>query len=176
LAKNPPFAIDGELWSKRGDFEHIASIVRDKVPGKGWREIRHYIFDVPNAKGDLLKRLITLHPYEGDVICIIPQYPVHSQKELMDFLKEVEAKGGEGVVVRDPKARYERKRSSKILKVKSFVDDECEVVGYKERKGKFKGKAGAIICSWKEQNISIGSGLSMRERIDSPKISSIITF
>ncbi len=93
LAKYPPFAIDGELWSKRGDFEHIASIVRDKVPGKGWREIRHYIFDVPNAKGDLLKRLSTLHPYKGDVICIIPQYPVHSKKGLMDFLKEVEAKG-----------------------------------------------------------------------------------
>jgi len=27
----PPFAIDGELWSKRGDFENISSIVRDKA-------------------------------------------------------------------------------------------------------------------------------------------------
>ena len=26
----PPFEIDGELWTKRGDFENISSIVRDK--------------------------------------------------------------------------------------------------------------------------------------------------
>ena len=27
----PPFEIDGELWSKRDDFENISSIVRDKI-------------------------------------------------------------------------------------------------------------------------------------------------
>jgi len=42
----PPFAIDGELWSKRGDFENISSIVRDKVPTEKLHEIKHYIFEV----------------------------------------------------------------------------------------------------------------------------------
>ena len=177
LAKYPPFAIDGELWSKRGDFEHIASIVRDRVPGKGWREIKHYIFDVPNAKGNLFERLATLHPYEGDVIRIIPQYPVHSKKELMDFLKEVEAKGGEGVVVRDPKARYERKRSGKILKLKPFFDDECEVVGYTKGKGKYEGLVGALRCRLKNgQTIKLGSGLKKMDRIHPPKIGDVVTF
>ncbi|MEA3419097.1 MAG: hypothetical protein U9Q90_06820, partial [Campylobacterota bacterium] len=49
--KYPPFEVDGELWTKRGDFENITSIVRDKIPGKEWREIRHYIFEVPRAEG-----------------------------------------------------------------------------------------------------------------------------
>ncbi len=49
-----------------------------------------YLRVVPNAKGDLLS---ILYPYEGDMIHIIPQYPVHSKKELMDFLEEVEEKG-----------------------------------------------------------------------------------
>ena len=40
-----------------------------------------------------------VRPYEGNMIHIIPQYPVDSQKELIDFLKEVEEIGGEGVVV-----------------------------------------------------------------------------
>ncbi len=35
----PPFEIDGELWTKRGDFEHIVSIVNDYTPHEGWRDI-----------------------------------------------------------------------------------------------------------------------------------------
>ena len=59
----PPFEIDGELWTERGDFENISSIVRDKIPGKEWEEVKHYIFDVPNAKGGLFDRLSKVEPY-----------------------------------------------------------------------------------------------------------------
>jgi len=72
LKDYPPFAIDGELWSKREDFENISSIVRDKVPSKEWRAIKHYIFEVPNAKGDLLERLELVRPYKSKYIKIIP--------------------------------------------------------------------------------------------------------
>ncbi len=177
LAKYPPFAIDGKLWSKRGDFEHIASIVRDRVPGKGWREIKHYIFDVPNAKGDLFARLQKVRPFVDDVIRIIPQYPIHSRAQLQSFFHQIVQNGGEGVVVRDPKARYERKRSSKILKLKPFLDDECEVVGYTKGKGKYEGLVGALRCRLKSgQTIKLGSGLKKTDRIDPPKIGDIVTF
>ncbi len=53
----PPFKIDGELWSKRGDFENISSIVRDKIPTEKWQEITYNIFEVPNQKGNLFERL-----------------------------------------------------------------------------------------------------------------------
>ncbi len=46
----PPFPIDGELWSRRGDFENISSTVRDKIPSQKWKEIKHYIFEVPKAE------------------------------------------------------------------------------------------------------------------------------
>ncbi|MEA3498089.1 MAG: DNA ligase, partial [Campylobacterota bacterium] len=39
----PPFQIDGELWSKRNDFDNISSIVRDKIPSSQWKQIKHYI-------------------------------------------------------------------------------------------------------------------------------------
>ena len=37
----PPYVIDGELWTKRGDFENISSIVRTKNADQRWRQITH---------------------------------------------------------------------------------------------------------------------------------------
>ena len=173
----PPFAIDGELWTKRGDFAHIVSIVRDKTPSTEWHQIKHYIFDVPNVRGDLLARLERVKPYEGDVIRIIPQKRVKSRQELLRFLKEVEAKGGEGVVVRDPEAPYIPHRTAKALKVKSFKDAECEVVGYTKGKGRYEGEIGALRCRLDSHIVfSLGSGLSDKEHTNPPPIGSIVTF
>jgi DNA ligase-1 len=173
----PPFAIDGELWTKRGDFERISSIVRDKIPGAGWREIKHYIFEVPDVEGGLLARLAKVKPYLGSVIKIIPQIKVKDRADLKRFLQEIEQEGGEGVVVRDPDAPYIAKRTSKVLKVKSFNDAECEITGYSQGKGKFRGWVGAIKCKLKNGTIfKIGSGLSNKFRKNPPPIGSAVTF
>ena len=174
----PSFELDGELWSKRGDFENISAIVRDKIPDENmWKNIKHYIFEVPNAKGGLLQRLKKAKPYENSIIKIIPQIKIKSKKHLYTFLKEIEQKGGEGVVVRDPDAPYISKRTSKALKVKSFKDAECEVVGYTKGKGKFKGMIGAIKCRLPDKTMfKIGSGLDVQTRKDPPNIGDIITF
>ena len=116
----PSFAIDGELWSKRRDFENISSIVRDRVPGKEWRGIKHYIFEVPDAKGGLFERLDRVRPYESEYVKIVPQIVIENKEAMKLFLKDVESKGGEGLVVRDPNAPYINKRTSKALKVKTF--------------------------------------------------------
>lgn len=177
-AHYPPFEIDGELWTKRADFETISSIVRDKIPNdKQWRSITHNIFEVPNAKGGLLKRLAKVKPYENDIIKIIPQIKIKDKQHLKEFLKQIESIGGEGVVVRNPASPYIAKRTSKALKVKSFKDEECTVIGYSEGKGKFNDMMGAIRC--KLQNgimFKIGSGLKLKDRKNPPNIGDIITF
>eukprot|EP01029_Cantina_marsupialis_P006569 TRINITY_DN172667_c1_g1_i2.p1 TRINITY_DN172667_c1_g1~~TRINITY_DN172667_c1_g1_i2.p1 ORF type:complete len:138 (+),score=14.27 TRINITY_DN172667_c1_g1_i2:184-597(+) len=53
----PNFELDGELWTKRADFENIQNIVMDKSPSKKWEELTYNIFEVPNSKGDFQKRL-----------------------------------------------------------------------------------------------------------------------
>jgi len=177
LKNYPPFAIDGELWSKRGDFENISSIVRDKIPTQKWKQIKHYIFDVPDAKGDLFKRLNKLKPYTNNIIKLIPQIKIQNKTQMVKFLKDIENKGGEGVVVRDPNAPYVRKRSSTILKVKTFKDDECKIVGYTEGKGRYKEEVGAIICMLKDKTrFKIGSGLTKDFRKNPPPIGTIVTF
>jgi len=177
LEDYPPFAIDGELWSKHKDFENISSIVRDQVPSKEWQEIKHYIFEVPDAEGGLFERLEKVRPYKSEYIKIIPQIVIKNEAAMPEFLKYVESKGGEGVVVRDPNAPYINKRTSKALKVKSFLDAECEVVGHKKGKGKYSNVLGSLKCKLPNGILfSIGSGFSNDERKYPPHLGSIITF
>jgi len=174
----PPFEIDGELWTKRGDFEHISSVVN--AHDGNWSVISYNIFEVPHQKGGLMERLNVLkkwlvkHP--NRVIRIIPQKVCRGSAHLKKVLAEVEKKGAEGLVVRDPKALYVGKRSSSSLKVKSFQDDECVVKGYTQGHGKFEGLVGAILCEWKDRTLKIGSGLSEEERKKPPALDSTITF
>ena len=62
LAEFPPFAIDGELFSQRDQFAEISSIVRSQQD-KGWHKLKLYVFDVPDAKGNLFERLAQLKAY-----------------------------------------------------------------------------------------------------------------
>lgn len=176
----PPFEVDGELWTKREDFEHIISIVNRQNPHKAWGELSYNIFEVPHQKGGLLERLEVLktwlkkHP--NTFIKIIPQKPCSGSKDLENRLNELDKKGAEGLVVRDPNAPYIDKRSSKALKVKHFDDAECKVLGYTQGKGKFKGLLGALRCQWQDKVLKIGSGFSLDERKHPPQIGERVTF
>ena len=189
----PPFALDGELWTKRSDFEHIVSIVRQQQPDERWSEIRYMVFEVPLQKGGFLERLAILRNYlqavdqesaqsgsteaRPEYLSLITQVEVKNQAHLQGFLERVVAQGGEGVVVRDPATPYQTGRLKSALKVKLFQDDECEVIGYKAGKGKYLDSLGALKCRLGNQNvIHIGSGLSDELRRRPPAIGSVITF
>lgn len=177
----PPFALDGELWSKRGDFEHIVSIVRRKQPHDGWHQLSYQIFDVPNQTGGLLSRLQVLRQYLGihpnGYIHIIKQIPCHGQAHLQAWLQTLVRQGGEGIVVRQPAVPYQTGRSSNALKVKPFLDTECIITGYKPGKGALRGNTGALRCRMDDgKEISIGSGLNKQLRTMPPAIGTMITF
>jgi DNA ligase-1 len=176
IENHPPFEIDGELWSKRGAFENISSIVRDKIPNDKWKEIKHYIFEVPNSDGNLSVRLDRVKPYESNYIKIIPQIKIKNREHLDSFLKKIESQGGEGVVVRDPSQPYINKRTSSALKVKTFKDSECKVIGYTTH-SKNRDMIGAIKCKLHNGiKFKIGSGLNNKLRLNPPKIGDTITF
>lgn len=95
----PPFAVDGELWSKRGDFETIISIVKKKEPHDGWKNIAFYAFDVPTENGGLIQRLVKLEYILNSIKLIIfaLQNSLHvkimkSSKAFFRRLKKVEVR------------------------------------------------------------------------------------
>jgi len=181
IAGFPPFALDGELWSKRGDFEHIVSIVRKHLPHDGWKELTYQIFEVPNQQGGLWKRLRVLQHYLADhpnrFIRVIEQQVCHGNAHVKARLQQLIALGAEGVVLRRPDAVYQTGRSPNALKVKPYMDTECTVVGYKPGRGKLTGLTGALLCRMRDGSvISIGSGLNDRLRATPPSIGKVITF
>lgn len=179
LKNFPPFAIDGELFTQRNDFANIASIVKSKKD-QGWQGMKLYVFDVPDSEGDLFQRLEVLEAYlkenPAPHIAIIPQIKIASREVLTAFYQDIIENQGEGVVVRNPNAPYERKRSSQILKIKPVEDEECQVVAHHEGKGKYQGRLGAITCENKRGKFKIGSGFKDKDRQDPPPIGSIITY
>ena len=137
--------------------------------------LTYNVFEVPNALGSLIQRLGNVKTTK--YIKVIKQIKVKNKKHLEDFLKSVEKKGGEGIVVRDGSLPYYTGRNNNALKVKSYMDEECEIVGYNKAQGKYKGLVGSIVCKMEnEQTINIGSGLNDEQRTNPPKIGAIITF
>ncbi|MBL0721074.1 MAG: hypothetical protein JJV88_00645 [Sulfurovum sp.] len=60
--------------------------------------------------------------------------------------------------------------------MKSFKDIECEVIGYKDGKGKFEDLVGSIRCRLDNGiEFEVGSGLNYKLRVNPPRIGDIIT-
>ena len=174
----PTFELDGELWTKRADFENVQSIVLDSIPSDKWREITYNIFEVPNQKGIFFDRVKVLNSWldknPNSYIKIIPQIVCKNETHLNNYLKELIEKNAEGIIVKNPNVSYEKGRTNNLLKVKTFFDDEGVVIGYnfdenKRLKSlKIKLKDGTIF--------NLGGGFTELERLNPPKINDIITF
>lgn len=181
LAQLPPFALDGELWTQRSDFERVVSIVRQSQPDKRWKDIQYHIFEVPNQPGGLLERLAVLQSYlqqhPATQIYILPQTPLESFEALEPLLQAVIAKGGEGLVIRDGTVPYQTGRLSSALKVKKYQDTECKITQILPGLGQFTGQMGSVECEMMDgKKIKIGSGFTHQQRREPPAVGAIITF
>lgn len=50
-------ALDGELWTKRDDFQRVVSIVRRQDKNAEWKDITYMVYDAPLLKMPFNKRL-----------------------------------------------------------------------------------------------------------------------
>ncbi|MGJ0334752.1 DNA ligase [Aliarcobacter cryaerophilus] len=174
----PPFPLDGELWTKRGDFENIQSIVLSKQESKDWENITYNIFEIPNANGNFKTRLDFLENYlkknPNRYIKIIPQIVCKDKNHLNKFLKELLENGAEGVIIKNPNLSYETGRTNNSLKVKEFLDDEGKVIAHNFNKdGSFK----SLKIELKNKTVfNLGGGFKKEDRLNPPKVGKFVTF
>lgn len=124
-------------------------------------------------------------PFEHELLSLIdtlgegPAY-VHPQIKLPDDeqaareaveaeLAKVIERGGEGVIIRDPRAVWTPKRTRSVLKYKPFQDDEGTLVGFTsgrltDKGSKHAGKIGALILDYNGKRLEL-SGLTDEERL-----------
>ena len=138
LSSNLPEGIDGELTSG-STFQECSSIMRIK----GEPDFKVWIFDFVNPKDEpkpYKERMNELRKFES---FNIPSYEILfptivSNQEQIDqlMIKNLNA-GYEGLMLRDPNGIYKFGRSSVkeniLLKVKEFMDDEAEIIAFREK-------------------------------------------
>ena len=77
--------------------------------------------------------------------------------------------GYEGIMIKDPNAPYECKRTSSWLKLKPILTFDLTITDLQEGRDKYSGMVGALVCSGEEDgktiNVDVGSGLTDEQRI-----------
>ncbi len=178
----PQQPLDGELWMGRGSFEQTSAAVRRKKPlDREWKKIRYQLFELPEAAGTFTERIQQMEAVTeaADLPWLEPvaQRRLSSESELMRWLDQVVADGGEGLMLHRADSYYHGGRSSDLLKLKPWQDAEATVIEVLPGKGKYVGMMGALLVEESGgQRFRIGTGFSDTQRRDPPPIGSRITY
>jgi DNA ligase 1 len=177
----PKEALDGELWLARKEFQRTVSIVRRQDKSERWQDIKYLVFDAPDHEGTFEQRQShlkeTIEALKSKYLVQVIHTKCTGVDHLNSELKRVEDLGGEGLMLRQAKSKYQTGRSSTLLKVKTFHDDEALVLKHQAGKGKHKGRLGALqVTLVNGTRFSVGTGFSDAERENPPPTGSFITF
>ena len=189
VKKNPPpydLVLDGEIMSS--SFQDLMTQVHRKSDVKANDAVLN-LFDVipltdfekgiwDKRQEDRSAMVYHWHKQHKDAL---PNVTVVGH-ELVDLdtlegqtrYKEINAKaiagGYEGIMLKDPEASYECKRSVAWLKLKPFIEVSLAVVDIEEGTGRNVGKLGALVCEGiddgKAIRVNVGSGFSDANRDD----------
>jgi DNA ligase 1 len=89
-------------------------------------------------------------------------------KRFSEINAKAVAGGYEGIMIKDPEAPYECKRTASWLKLKPFIEVSLTVVATEEGTGKNVGKMGALVCEGvddgKAIRVNVGSGFTDEQR------------
>ena len=153
--------LDGELYRHDLDFNEIVGTIKKKTLTKA-DEPKHaliqlHCYDLVDTEKpfeerfDLLKKVFADYKKViGDVLVLCPTEKVTKKADLQIKHDEYVADGYEGLMVRNASGLYDvGNRSTDLLKMKEFQDDEFEIVGFYDGEG---GEKGLIIwrCKTKE--------------------------
>ncbi|MBO1270085.1 DNA ligase [Shewanella sp. 4t3-1-2LB] len=175
----PPQPLEGELWGGYGSFEAVSAAARSKGNDEAWRAIKLYLFDAPTIAGGFSERYQQFVAFSEftPYLTVIPQRDIADNAELQRWLKEVLARGGEGLMLHRRNALYTSGRSDNLFKLKAVLDDEAQVLAVLPGKGKYQGMMGALLVETATGvQFRLGSGFSDAERANPPAIGSWVTF
>jgi len=184
--------LDGELWMKRDAFDETSGICR-KADTDGWQRINYMVFDITNVSllyeerlkelkrrlpdGELTPDEIDYHRMGGKV-CALPAVQCRGKEHLDELMSHIMDKGGEGLMLRQPKCAYEYGRSRTLYKLKYWYDAEGLVVGQEWGQGEHKGRMGAVRIQMEcGKTLTVGSGFSLAQRESwQPSVGKVIRY
>ena len=182
-----PMVLDGEIMS--ASFQDLMKQVHRKSDVKANDAMLNLFdmltlreFQAGTGEHRQIDRSTTLRAWYDSIEAHMPDVTVVGQ-ELVDLdtakglarfkmiNTQAVAGGFEGIMIKDPQARYETKRTVAWLKQKPFIEVSLTVIGFEEGTGKNAGRLGALIVEGvddgKTIRTNVGSGLTdaLRETI-----------
>ena len=168
--------LDGELLSGVHDemvFRRTTSVVMAADGGGDWVFHAFDRYDMPDATfGERLRAVRSACAFGGAVVVPVQQVVLKDHEEMDKFESECLEQGFEGIMVRNPDAKYKNGRatakSQDLLKVKRFEDAEATIIGFEplvRKDGKVEDLLGALIVKRPDGvQFSIGSGYDDAQR------------
>jgi DNA ligase-1 len=184
---NEPMVLDGEIMSS--SFQDLMKQVHRKdnvAAGDAVLNLFDYVTLEEFNRGGTgsapqKHRSVMLNEWYATVQDALPNVAVLSheavdmdtdegQKQFRAINARAIAGGYEGIMIKDPDAAYECKRSAAWLKLKPFIEVSLDVVDFEEGTGRNAGRLGAIICEGDDDGcrirVNVGSGFSDANRVD----------
>jgi DNA ligase-1 len=178
----PDTPLDGELWVARGQFSAAVSTIRQQMPDDAaWRALHFMVFDLPAHPGPFDERNAALQQIVARIdqpwLKRVEQIKVADRAALQTLLKNVIARGGEGLILHRGASLYRAARNDDLLKLKPYQDAEAKVVAHLPGKGKHAGILGVLeVESPGGLRFRLGTGFSDAERRDPPPLGSWVTY
>ena len=132
--------LDGELFTDDINFEKIVGLVKkykkSEEDEKNSLKIYLNVFDYIDSKLPFNKRLINLNQFfeKNKNMKYIKQVKTEEcpqEKNIEEFLEKYTKEKYEGLIIRNKSGLYEENtRSVHLQKLKKFIDEEFEIIGY----------------------------------------------
>jgi len=150
--EHPNIIFDGELFNEdlRQDLGSIISLISKKnitpeILEKSKTLVKYYIYDIVDTSVKYSIRsnkvIDLVNSINKECIKALELCRVYDTHSIENALASWENLGHEGAIIRT-NGVYECKRSKHLLKYKTFIDDEFEIVGVIEGEGNLTGKVG----------------------------------
>lgn len=155
--KFPDYILDGELYNHdlKDDFEKLMSMIRKskKITEEDLEETKNnvffYVYDVitpiPMTNLERIKFLEENVYSKYNTFRSVEYKILHNEEDVEKFLADNLENGYEGSMLRNPNGLYQSNRSENLLKHKTFMDMECEVVEINEGEGSWQNRAKTVV-------------------------------
>jgi len=165
--------LDGETYVHGMKHSQIRSIVgRTKNIHPCYKVMQYHVYDLINneVQIDRLERLVCIfEDIPPEIIKMVSYKLVETLNELQTAYEEYLAEGYEGIIIRDPYAKYVRRKTNNMLKLKPRLSEYFtidDVIEEQDLSGIPKGTFGAFVCITHDQTefFRVGSGPTKIQR------------
>ena len=180
-----PMVLDGEVMSS--SFQDLMKQVHRKSDVQSEDAVLH-LFDIVTLREfeagkskvrqeERSEKVYKWHKANKDVlpgVAVVGHELVdldteEGKKRFKEINQMAIAGGYEGIMIKDPDAPYEVKRTVSWLKLKPFIEVSLTVVAVEEGTGRNVGKLGALVCEGEDDGkrimVNVGSGFTDDQRM-----------